>query len=207
MKIGTLTTGAASVDTFTTQWLPAYLYYIAATQLTSIKVIVGGDGVLLDLDAAGLNAVSGIRRYGAVANSYLIPLSDGFVPFKTVEIVTTNSAAQTPALYGFSLQKGSAYIATRRQTVLASSGHTFSDFAQLAVASMATTDECTVGYADGHVQKYESTELLGVYTLYSNETDSYCFDNLDGMIKYVTLIPAADRVCYVTKFLPIGEIV
>lgn len=207
MKIGTLTTGAASVDVFTLNYLPAYIYFIAATQLTSLKVTVAGDGVICDLDADGLNAVSGVRRYGAVTNSYMIPLANGFVPNKVVEITTVNSAAQTPDLFGFSLQKGSAYIVNRQSKCLASSGSTFRDFALLALKSPTTTDDISIGFADGHVQKFVSTELLGWWTLYSNEVDSYAVDNVDGMIDYVTLIPSTDRIVYQTLYAPIGQIV
>lgn len=206
MKIGTLTTGAAVTTVVTLNYLPAVLYYIAATQLTSIKVTVAGDGVILDLDAAGLNAVSGIRRYGAVANSYLIPLADGFIPNKVVEITFVNSAAQTPDIYGFSLKKGMAYIVSRQQKVLASSGATFEKFAHIAFSSPTVTDEINVGFVDGHVQKIVSVELLGIYTYYSNETDSYCIDNVDGAINYVNLIPSTDRTCYVTRYAQIGNI-
>jgi hypothetical protein len=206
MRIGTLTTGAASVDVFTLNYLPAYLYYIAATQLTSLKVTVAGDGVICDLDAAGLNAASGVRRYGAVANSYYIPLADGFIPNKVVEITTTNSAAQTPDLFGHSLQKGEVYIISRIQKVLASSGANFENFAVLAFSSPTTTDEITIGFVDGHVQKFVSTELLAWWTLYSNEVDSYAVDNVEGMIDYVNLIPSTDRTCYVISYAPVGAI-
>jgi prepilin-type processing-associated H-X9-DG protein len=207
MKIATLTTGSGVVTVATLNYLPAYLYYIAATQLTGLKVTVAGDGVICDLDAAGLNAVSGVRRYGAVANSYMVPLADGFVPNKVVEITFTNSATQTPDVYGFSLQKGTAYMVSRIQKVLASSGATFENFAQIAFSSPTTTDEINVGFVDGHVQKFVNVELLGWYTLYSNETDSYCIDNIEGEIDYVNIIPSTDRTCYLLRYAPIGEVI
>jgi len=206
MKIGTLTTGAAVTTVITLNYLPSALYYIAATQLTSLKVNVAGDGIICDLDTAGLNAVSGIRRYGAVANSYIIPLADGFVPSKVVEITFVNSAAQTPDIYGYSLKKGMAYIVSRQQKVLASSGANFEKFAHLALSSPTVTDEINIGFVDGHVQKVVSVELLGIYTYYSNETDSYCVDNIDGAINYVNLVPSTDRIVYVTRYALIGNV-
>jgi hypothetical protein len=204
MKIGTLTTGVGVVTTIKLNYLPQYLYYIAATQLTGLVVTVAGDGVIVNLDAVGLAAISGIRRYGAVANSYMIPLADGFVPNKVVEMVFTNSAAQTPDIFGFSLVKGDGYAVSFMETVLASSGKIFENFAHLAVLSMAATDLLTINYEDGHVQDFNSVELLGLYTLYSNETDSYCIDNLDFAIVSVKLVPAADRKVLVTRFIPVG---
>lgn len=206
MKIGTLTTGAAVQTIMKLNYLPQYLYYIAATALTGLVVTVSGDGVILNLDAVGLAAISGIRRYGAVTNSYLIPLADGFVPNKVVEMVFTNSAAQTPDIFGFSMVKGDSYCYSFMETVLASSGKIFQNFAHLAVLSMAATDLLTVTYEDGHVQDFNSVELLGVYTLYSNEVDSYCIDNLDFAIVTVKLVPAADRKVLITKFVPVGSL-
>lgn len=201
MILGTLTTGAASVDTIRLNYLPQYIYYVAATQLTSIRVSVAGEAVILDLATGGLNVISGMRRYGAVANSYLIPLADGFIPNKVVEITTVNSAAQTPIIYGASLRKGQVYMTNLQTTVLAASGQLFEDFSHLGVVSMGATDALTVGYVDGHIQEYNSVELLGYYTLFSNEVDSYCIDNFDGAIDYVKLIPAADRVVVISKWL------
>lgn len=207
MRIGILTTGVGVLTTININYLPQYLYYIAATQLTGLKVNVGGDGVITDIDGVGLNGLSGIRRFGAVANSYLIPLSNGFIPNKVVDLTFTNSAAQTPDIYGFSLAKGSAYTVTRRQTMLANSSITFTKFVHLVIGTPATTDIITIGYVDGHVQQYESTEFLAIYTLYSNETDSYCIDNIDFMIDYVTYIPTTNRTAYVTTFAQIGEVI
>ncbi len=206
MKIGTLTTGVGIQTVIKLNYLPQYLYYIAATQLTGLLVTVSGDGVILNLDAVGLAAISGIRRYGAVTNSFMIPLADGFVPNKVVEMVFTNSAAQTPDIFGFSLCKGDAYVYSFMETVLASSGKVFDNFAHLAVLSMGATDLLTINYEDGHNQDFNAVELLGMYTLYSNEIDSYCIDNLDFHITNVKLVPAADRKVLVTKFIPVGTI-
>src|SRR4030042_3942145 len=110
MKIGTLTTGVGVQTVIKLNYLPQYIYYLAATQLTGLIVTVSGDGVICNLDATGLSAISGIRRYGAVATSYMIPLADGFIPNKVVEMVFTNSAAQTPDIFGFSNNKGDVYV-------------------------------------------------------------------------------------------------
>jgi len=206
MQIGTLTTGATVVTTIVLNYLPQYLYYIAGTQLTGIKVTVAGDGVLLDLNAAGLNAINGIRRKGATANDNLIPLADGFVPNKVTELSFTNSAAQTPAVYGYSMKKGLAYIVTRRQTVLASSGQKIENFAYLGFSTIAAGDELNVTFRDGHIQKFLAAEILSWLSLNQNGVGSYAIDNLEGMIRWVHWIPAADAVAYITKFVPVGDI-
>lgn len=213
MKIGTLTTGAASVDTFKINYVPQYLYYVAATQLTSLKVTVAGDGVILDLDGDGLSAVSGIGRYGAVANSYYIPIATALIPGKVCEIQTVNSAAQTPALYGHSLQNSMreegvpiSYVKSYRQTVLANSLGLFEQFAQIAFKSPTTSDIISVVFVDGHIEQFESTELLAWVTLLQNEVDSYVINNLDMMIDEVRITPSTDRTVYITKFLLPGKV-
>jgi len=206
MNIGTLTTGAGVVTTIDLQYLPAYITYVAATQLTGLKVNVEGDGVLVDLDAAGLNQISGIRRFGAVANSYLIPLADGFIPNKVVTLTFTNSAAQTPVISAFALQRGTAYFVSQRLKVLASSGKTLQNFTHLGFTSLAAGDELQIKFFDGHVQKFVSADLKAWYTLMSNEVDSDCVDNLKGLIDYVNYIPAADTIIYVLKTQRVGEI-
>jgi hypothetical protein len=205
MIIGTLTTGAAVVSTFNINYVPQFLYFIAATGLTSIKVTVEGDGTILDVDTAGIAGLSGIRRFGAVANSYYIPLTNGHVPAKVTEIQCVNSAAQTPILYGHSLKKGDAYLKTTRTLVLANSTFTFENFIHLAFASPVTADVFTCEFVDGHVQRYDFAELLGLYTLYSNETDSYCIDNVEFGITSLTLMPSTNRTCYMSRYYPIGQ--
>lgn len=205
MLIGTMTTGVGIVSTFQLNYLPAWLYYVAATQLTSIKIDVSGDGVVLDLDAEGLSAASGIRRYGAVANSYLLPLADGLVPNKVVTISATNSAAQTPALYGFSLQAASAYIKTTRIYALAGSELIIDKFGHLAFgASLSDNDIINVRFVDGTIQKFVGTELKGLYTIYSNEIDSFAIDNVESMIDSVSFIPTAALTLYKTVYVPLA---
>lgn len=207
MKLGTLTTGAGVETTIRLNFVPQYLYFVAATGLTSLRVSVAGDGTILDLDTAGIAGVSGIRRYGAVANSYLIPIANGLIQNKVTDIVIVNSASQTPDIYGFAMAQGDTYIVSQRQTVLASSGATFQKFAHLSIASASTSDKITIGFNDGTLQEFVSEELKGVYTLYSNETDSFTIDNVESNIAYVRLIPAADRVVTWTKYQEIGDII
>jgi hypothetical protein len=206
MEIGTLTTGAGVTSTFTMQYVPAFLVYTAATQLTSLKVNVAGDGVLCDLDGTGLTAVQSIRKKGVITNTYMIPLSDGFIPNKTVDITAVNSAAQTPILYGFSQKNGIAYIVNQRLTILANSGVTLKKFAYLSLDTIAATDSITIGYVTGLVQKFAALEVQAANSLQTNVTAPYAIDNLSSMIDYVNIIPVANRTAYLTKYVAIGTI-
>lgn len=205
MKLGTLTTGAAVVTTLQTNYLPAWLYFVAATGLTSIKIEVSGDGVVLDLDTSGIASLSGIRRFGAVTNSYLLPLADGLIPGKVVNWTFTNSAAQTPDIFGFSLQRGTAYIKSTRIYALAGTETLVEKFAHLGFDStLADTDILNVSYVDGHIEKLTGTELKGMYTIYSNEIDAFAIDNVEHNIDNVRFIPGAARTLYKTAYVPVG---
>ena len=206
MIIGTLTTGDTVVTTFTLQYVPAYLTYVAATQLTSIKVNVAGDGIILDLDSTGLSDVNSIRKVGQVTNGYMIPLANGFIPNKVTEITVVNSATQTPVVYGASLQTGTYYIVTRRQILLANSPVVIDKFANLGIASPTDDDEITVTFKNGHVQKFEYEELAFWLSLYTNYTSLNCIDNTSGFIDQILYIPSTNRTVYITKYLPIGNI-
>ena len=105
-QIGTMTTGVGVVTTFNLTWVPQYIHFVAGTQLTGLRVSVLGDGVITDLDAAGLSVLYNIRQFGQVTDGYTIPVANGLVRGKNVEITATNSAAQTPILYGVSMAAG-----------------------------------------------------------------------------------------------------
>jgi len=73
--IGTMTTGVGVVTTFNLTWVPQYIHFVAGTQITGLKVTVLGDGVIMDLDAAGLSVLYNIRQFGQVINGYTVPLA------------------------------------------------------------------------------------------------------------------------------------
>lgn len=197
--IGTVTTGVGVVSTFNMTFVPQYIHYVAATQLTGLKVTVLGDGVVTDLDAAGLSAVYNIRQFGQVTNGYTIPIADGLIPGKNVEITVTNSAAQTPILYAIAVQKGQAYIQCLRQTALANSGVVLEKFAYLAIPAAAAADDLNVTYVDGLVQKVMSAELPAIANLYQSASLAI-IDNVEGFIDTVQFTPAANRTVYVVRY-------
>ena len=197
--IGTLTTGATVVSTFNLTWVPQYIHFVAATQITDIKVTVLGDGVITDLDAAGVSALYNIRQFGQVTNGYTIPLADGLIRGKNVEIVVTNSAAQTPTLYGISLQAGSRYIQCLRQTALANSGLVLDRFAYIAIPAIAAADVLNISYVDGMTTKVEAAELPAMAALFESASLNV-IDNVDSMIDEVQYTPAANRTVYIVRY-------
>ena len=211
MKIGTLTAGVGQVDTFKINYVPAWLYYSCDTaQITSMKVTVAGDGVILDSASAGLDDLGTIGRFGGADKTYYIPLATGFMPDKVCEIVTVNSdAIQTPTLYGHSFGRSftrntprGVYVQTVRQTVLANSVYVFRDFVQLIIDSPTTSDIFLVQFQDGHQEQMESTELIAWISLFGHSsTTNYVIPNTNARINYVRLVPSTDRTVYVTKFV------
>lgn len=198
-KIGTLTTGVGVVSTFDMTYVPQFLFYVAATQLTGLKISVLGDGVTTDLDAAGLTAVGKAFQFGSVTNGYLIPIADGLIKGKNVEIVVTNSAAQTPVLYAVSQQYGSIYMQCVRSKALADSGAEFTKFAAICIPAIGATDILNISYVDGFTSKVESAELAAMAILQQNDAAAV-INNLLGNIDRVQFTPAADRTVYSVRY-------
>ena len=197
--IGTMTTGAAVVTTFNLTWVPQYIHFVAATQLTGLKITVLGDGVITDLDGAGLSALYNIRQFGQVANGYTIPLADGLIRGKNVEITATNSAAQASTLYGISMQMGGHYIQCLRQTALANSGVAIAQFAYLAIPAIAAADVLNITYVDGLTTKVEAAELPAMANVFQSASLNV-IDNVEAMMDEVQFTPAANRTVYVVRY-------
>lgn len=197
--IGTMTTGAAVVTTFNLTWVPQYIHFVAGTQITGLKVTVLGDGVICDLDAAGMSVLYNIRQFGQVTNGYNIALADGLIRGKNVEITATNSAAQTPILYGTSMQMGSHYIQSLRQTALANSGVVLSQFAYLGIPAIAAADVLNITYVDGLTTKVEAAELPAMSNNFQSAPLNV-IDNIESMMDEVQFTPAADRTVYVVRY-------
>lgn len=198
-KIGTMLTGVGVVTTFNLTYVPQYIGYIASPQITGLKVTVLGDGVVTDLDAEGLSSLHNIRQFGWSQNSYAIPVADGLIPGKNVEIIATNSDVATPNLYAISLQKGSAYIQCLRQVALANSGVVLERFAYLAIPSATDADDINITYVDGLVQKVLASELGLIANLFQSEPLNI-IDNIESMIDSVQITPEANRTIYLVRY-------
>jgi len=205
--LGVLTTGAAVVTTFNTTYVPKFVSYVAATQLTGLKVTVQGDGVIFDSDANGLDSAGVIRQFGQLSNQFQITLSNGLISGKNVIWEFTNSAAQTPSVYVSSDETpapGRAmYLQLLRQAVLANSGQNFTDFATLAFPSLGASDIVNVLYNDGTQQQFNRAELLAYLQFTQNVvTSRYTIDNFAGRIKTVNILAGSAQTAYVQRWVP-----
>lgn len=198
-QIGTMITGAAIFTTFNLTWVPQYIHYVAATQIAGLKVSVLGDGVITDLDAAGLSILHNIRQFGKVENGYTIPVANGLIRGKNCEIVVENSGVDTPVLYGISMAAGDHYIQCLRQTALANSGVEVEKFAYLGIPAMEAADVLNITYVDGLTQKVEFAELKAMSNIFQSEPLNV-IDNVEGMIDLVQYTPVANKTMYLVRY-------
>jgi hypothetical protein len=205
--LGTLTTGAAVVTTFNTTYLPKFVTYAAATQLSGLKITVQGDGVVFDSDANGLDSAGVIRQFGQVTNTSTITLANGLITGKNVIWEFTNSAAQTPAVYVSSDETPAPgrgmYLQLLRQAILANSGQNFTDFATLALPSLGATDVVNVLYNDGTQQQFNRIDIQSYLPFTQNVNASrYTIDNFAGRIKTVNVLAGSAQTAYIQRWVP-----
>lgn len=206
--LGTLTTGVGVVTTFNSTYLPKNFFYVAATQLTGVKITVQGEGVIFDTDAAGLNHCGVNRVFGQVTNGFIFTIANGIVKGKNIIWEFTNSAAQTPAIYVNSDEtpgEGTAmYLQLLRQAVLANSGQDFTDFATLSLPSLGATDVVNVLYQDGTQQQLNRIDIQAALSRFQNvvNTPVYTIDNFDGRIKRVNVLAGAAQTAYIQRWAP-----
>jgi hypothetical protein len=204
MNIGVLTTGVGVVTNFDLTYVPQYIYYVAATQLTQLQANVLGDGIITDLDGAGLSAFGKLRAQGNITNGYLIPLANGLIKGKNLRLSFTNSAAQTPTIYAVSFQNGQIYIQCVRQNALANSGIDLNGFAALSFANSGANDFWNVEFRDGTIARMLRDELqawLSLTQVSNNNASDYMIDNIDSYIRNVNFVPVAAQTVYKLSYV------
>lgn len=198
--------GVGVTTSYTMTWVPQYLLFDSGGNTpTALKCTVLGDGVIHDTVAAQLDLIPTIRMYGRVANHFMIPLADGIIKNKNLTIDMTTSAVGAINVYGFSFEEGDAYMSTLQQTVLANSGAEFRKFAYMVIPAMGATDYLNIEFEDGTVQRFEQEEVPSIAGFYQNLVAAqFVIDNVDGRIRMLQLIPAANRVVAVLRYTEAG---
>lgn len=206
MKIGSVP--AASTATINLTYVPQFLLIKTpgVAPGVAVKVTAIGDGVLADLDWDGVKALDAIRGVSDLAGVEQLALADGLVAGKNCEIVITNaSATDAVDVFAFSQKKGTSYVRSLRNTVLANSGQQFENFAYMGLPAFVTGEIINVTYVDGTNQQLDIEDLKG-QTAFNQGVPGQNIDNLDGMIDLVVLIPTANRTAYVVTFEPVGNL-
>lgn len=194
--------GVGVTTSYTMTYVPQYLIYDDGGNVpTSIRCTVLGDGVICDIVAAQIPMIDHIRALGVVANHSVIPLSDGLIKNKNMTIDFTTSAVGAINIYGSSFEEGDAYMMTLQATVLANSGQEFTKFAYLAIPGMGANDYVNIEFEDGTVQRFDQPEFDVICGFTQNFTaGQFIVDNIDGRIRKLQLIPAANRTVAVLRY-------
>jgi hypothetical protein len=209
MKIGQAASGIGTATTINTTFVPQFLYWNNATLPQGLRVSVFGDGVICDLDTNGISIFRGLRNPGYKTAGFMIPLSDGLITGKNVEIVFTNGVAAAIDIYGISIQKGRIYMQSLKQTALASSGIEIRGFACLGLPTIAAGDITNVEFMDGLVQKFDQVEIQSYYQMFQNDVNggiSGLIDNFEAKIKRVNFTPAANETIYIMRYAPVANL-
>jgi hypothetical protein len=177
--------------------------------ITNIQVKVAGEGVLTDLNSNQIiKSISDWRKNQSpqdlTAPFYVIPLANGFIPYKNVQILITKSGAGAVGnVYGFSQAKGDSFFQIVNQSALLSSGMDFTKFLFLYVESAGATDRWNLTFNDGFNHQAELPELItdGTWTQTQKDQVAIMLDNADQRYQKVNLIPAATRSVYFGRFV------
>lgn len=198
MILGTVLAGVTS--TFRLPYCPETLFITSAAVPARVQVRALGEGVILDLDAAGLTLLQGMRLNNNVATFYRLPLADGFLSGKNIEIDVTANAAQPAVVHEFSTgDRGTNYLLTERTTVLANTTQTFNKFFGLGLSAVNAGDQITINYASGLTQTFNSAAEIQAIAIESNNQVLF-IDNFDSEIVDVKVVPTAQITVYKVSY-------
>jgi hypothetical protein len=205
-KIGTL--AASTTTTIELPYCPAVIHFDASTVPTDMKVNVLGDGVVCDLDGAGIAAASRMFRVGNLADQYFIVIANGLVR-KNTKITITNAVAGTVDVYGYSERNATYYVQSLQQKCFQNSNVPFANFLELALPDMTGNDKLTVNYRAGFTDDIAPNDLRvqSSVTTYTDDTDSdYRLRNLKNRIGGASFLAAADQQVYLFRIVALGNV-
>jgi hypothetical protein len=206
-----------ATTTQTVQTLPQYLVIPQGLgRVTAIRVSVLGESELVNIEGGGAVALLAQYRKQSVfefdsAPPFIIPLSNGLIRGKNVQISVTLTAGPNITLHGASYGRGNVYIQTLQQIVLQNSGQIFDRFAMLGIVAPNAGDTFDVNFNDGGSDRWEGNILSAITTLFQAQGDSATggsfayVDNAGREIDKVTVIPAAsNRTVILMRYADVG---
>lgn len=210
MRIGILTTASGIVTSIPLTWVPESIFYVAATQLLGLTIESIDSGVITNLDGAGLTSFGLANHTDRVTNGYLIPIANGKIAGKNIDLTFTNSAAQTPIIYApttRSAGRNPLFVQSVQQQALADSGILLQDFSRAYFPNAAAADIFQITYRGGLTYKTTREELqavLAIGNVIANGAADYMINNTLGNIVMVQFIPAATQTIYVQRLQSAG---
>lgn len=187
-------------ETFRLNFCPETLLIVSNNTPVRVSVRALGEGVIADYDATGLLALRNARENVTSSTYYKLPLADGLLKNKNIEIDVQAHASSAATVYCFSTGLlGTGYIRTERTTVLANTSMEFRDFFQLALSAVNANDQITVNYIGGHTQVFNAAdEIMSI----NCEVDSarLVIDNIDSSISSVIVVPTAQITVYKVSY-------
>jgi hypothetical protein len=194
---------AASVSgSFNITYVPQYIGFSISSAPTSFQINVQGDGVIFNLDAAGVTAMRNIRNVATQTNMYIFQLANGLINGKNGTVTITNAAAAQLNIYAWSKEQGNFYMTYLTQQALAASGVNFRKFAYAAFPSAAAADLFTLTYNDGSNQVSQRDDLNFALQYTQNDvTSKYNIDNIaPASLDTVSFNPVAAQNVYIMKY-------
>lgn len=181
--------------TFIPEW---FTWNDAGAPITLFRVETQEDGVLIDLNAAGLAALDGFMMQGAQpANQLFIRCADGHIEKKNVTVTVTIAAAAAIAFFGGSDNIGMVPNKINNAAILALNPTEFMDFTALFIPTLAAaTDRVEIEYKDGHKQTWAVADLIAVSSLFQ-EVQGIIVNNFQAYIHKATVVAAAATPAYV----------
>ncbi len=178
------------------------------TAIDRITVTREGSDTLLNLDGKGFQVVSSQTCFGdLVAQSTsmvsFVMLSDGYIDGPCTVQVSTNSG-ETADIFALSLQKGSVFVKTLIDTVVANQETRYNKFFRLGIAKtgLGASDIINLEFQDGTTQLITKEEIAGLgMMIFDNANSDFLFNNVDQHYKAVRIQPSANVEVYVQKFL------
>jgi hypothetical protein len=181
---------------FPMTFIPQFLNWNNVVPLTSIRVESQEDGVILDLNAAGIAAVNGYMNVGALpANNVLIPLSNGKIAGRNVTVSGVTSAAGAVPFFASSDTKGDAILLWTNAQILALNPTEFKNFTAIFAPTMAAGDYVDVTFRDGHVQSFQAQELAALAAKYQ-AVAAIALNNINAYIHRAEFVCAAATPAY-----------
>lgn len=218
--VGAIASGVGvttQINAFNT--VPQFLYFEIGTTPQNLKVNVSGDTLICDLDTAGLNAIKNQRVLGSATNGFLIPLANGLITGKNIDITLVNNVATAFTLFAVSFQAAPVdapgYFYNLGITVNAGATAEINNFKYLGVPSFSALDILnTYGnklMANGQDTgqdwsgKMELENTRGTLAWYENNTgNKVAIDNLNGQFTKILFTPNATQKIYVQRLAPVA---